>query len=97
MDITIGMLLYIQGGYKMIEALIKKIEESGNEIILEVRIKVPEKPIQPDQQDFADEPRFINAGAMYQKRISEWKELLTDIELLHLGGIELIQYHKGGD
>lgn len=78
----------------MIEALIKKIEESGSEIILEVRIKVPEKPIQPDQQDFGDEPRFINAEANYQKRLGEWKELLTDIELLHIGSIKMKQ---GGD
>lgn len=78
----------------MIEALIKKIEESGSEIIIELHIKVPEKPIQPDQTEFADEPRFINAGANYQKRLGEWKKILTDIELLHIGSIEIKQ---GGD
>lgn len=80
----------------MIEALIKKIEESGSEIILEVHIKVPEKPIQPDSSEFdiADEPRFINMEANYQKRLGEWKKILTDIELLHIGFIEIKQ---GGD
>lgn len=78
----------------MIEALIKKIEESGSEIILEVRIKVPEKPNQPDRTECADDPRFINAEVNYQKRLGEWKKILSDIESLHIGSIKMKQ---GGD
>jgi hypothetical protein len=83
----------------MIEALIKKLEESGSMIILDVRIKVPEKPIQPDQKVLSLNTEGINtnAEANYQKRLGAWKELLKEIELLHIGGIELKQYRKGGD
>jgi hypothetical protein len=75
-------------------AHIKKIEESGIDIILEVRIIFPEKPTPPNRVDFVDENRFINAEANYHKRLNEWKEIVADIELLHIGLIELKQ---GGD
>jgi len=77
----------------MVEALIKKLEESGDEIILEVRIKVPEKPIQPDQgaPAFDTEEKYINAEANYQKRKLAHIATLKEIERLHIGGIELKQ------
>jgi hypothetical protein len=80
----------------MIEALIKKIEDCDNEIVLEVRIKIPEKPICPDQgePEFDKEEKYINAEVKYQKQLVEWKALLNDIQFLRLGDIELKQYNN---
>lgn len=87
-------------GDSMIEAYIKKIEECDNinahltnEIVLDVRIKIPRKPFSPDPGMFRfdTEEKYINAEADYQRQLVEWKALFNDIQFLHLGTIELKQ------
>jgi hypothetical protein len=80
----------------MIKARITKIEECGNEIVLNVRIKILDKPIGPDQgePEFNKEEKYINAEINHQKRLAAWIELSNDLNFLHLGAIELQQDYR---
>lgn len=75
----------------MIEAYIRKIEEHGDTLTIEITVDRPDKPICPDQQDYFEKEQFVNADAEYHKAFNKYLVEAKEIDKLHIGFIEFKQ------